>query len=279
MDDVTTLPVEQLHGLDVLMHVGNQLLLEEETAYPTTAPMHTRRSNCNNWTRIIAGLILWVLGISIFLSSFQSKSVVVHQDVFPTEWQAIHEKKNSSLFILMDAPKGTETMFVVSKLESNTHSKEQQIDQEIVQDKSKSGSSWITAALAFLVMWMAIPKRSNSVVVTDEFPEQETNACPNAESATTKNDDERVKEERMSLTWDFAAYEKLRVAELRQRLESRRCSTVGRKYDLIQRLVNVYTAELETLTVLQLRPVLKVKGCKQAGRKTQLIQRLVEAGI
>ena len=284
MDDVTSLPAEQQHGLDVLMNVGNQLLLEDtETAPPTATPMHARRSNIKSWAWIFASLLLVVvLGISIiFAGSFQSKSVVVHQDVPPTQWQAINKKNNSSLFIPMDAPKENETKFDVFKLESTTNSKEQQIDQEIVQDESNSGSSsWITAAFGFLVMWMAIPKRSNSVVVTDDVSEQEANAGHNAESTTTKNNDDQVKEEETtSVPWDFSAYEKLRVADLRQRLESRCCSTVGRKHDLIQRLVDVYSSELETLTVVQLRPVLKSKGCKQAGRKQELIQRLVEAGI
>jgi hypothetical protein len=300
MDDVTsTIPAEQEHGLDVLMHVGNQLLLEETVTVSPTTPMHARRFN-KSWTWIVASLLFVVLGTFIFLTSFQSKSVVnvpqehviflpsfqsksvvnVQQDVPPTEWHQAY-KKNSSVFILKDAPKEIESIVVASQLESTTNFKERQIDQERVQDKSQSSSrSWITAALGFLVMWMAVPKRSNSVVVIDDVSEQQTNAYHDAQSATTKNDEQVNKQETAtSLSWDFSLYEKLHVAELRQRLESRRCSTVGRKHVLIQRLVDVYAAELETLTVLQLRPVLKSKGCKQAGPKAQLIQRLVEAGI
>lgn len=273
--DNVHLPVEQ-HGLDVLMHVGNQLLLEEtSTASPT--PRMPRRSN-HKWTWMMASLLLVVvLGISIiFCPSFQS--VVVHQDgVPPTEWQAYHEKNYLLLILTDDSPKENETMFV-SKLESrSTANSHEQIDPEMVQDKNSAGSSsWITAALGFLVMWMAIPKRSGSVDVNDDCREEETNACDSTESAT-KN--EQVKEETSSPTWDFSAYEKLKVVELGQRLQSRRCSTVGRKHVLIQRLVDVYSAELETLTVKQLRPILKFKGCKQAGRKAELIQRLVEAGM
>jgi hypothetical protein len=269
------LPVVEQHGLDVLIHVGNQLSMLQgtTTASPTSLPPPIpmpHRSNNKKWIWI-ASLFLVVLCISIFCHSFQS--VVVHQDVLPpTEGRAFD--KNSSLFILMDEAPKEHQILVVSKESTNL---KEQIDPAILQDKT--GSTWITAALGFLVMWMAIPKkRSCSVVVTDDCREEETNACHNADS-TTKNNNEGVKQETSSLTWDFSAYEKLRVAELRTKLESRRCSTVGRKHILIQRLVDVYSAELETLTVKQLRPVLKSKECKQAGLKAELIQRLVEAGM
>ena len=88
----------------------------------------------------------------------------------------------------------------------------------------------------------------------------------------------RKKEEGKS-NLDVSRYEMLRVVELRELLRSRGSKTCGKKPVLVQRLVNIYTAELETLTVRELRPMLRARGCRQAGLKSELIQRLVEAGM
>ena len=137
-------------------------------------------------------------------------------------------------------------------------------------ENTSTGKFWsMTKSLLFGIV--ALHLFTNSAASNKaSAPEQGSN-----HSVATNDHDEEEDEQ----IWDLSEYERLKVVELRDLLRARSLKTVGRKHVLIERLVNVYSAELETLTVMQLRPLLKQKGCKQSGRKVELIRRLVEAGM
>ena len=101
---------------------------------------------------------------------------------------------------------------------------------------------------------------------------------PNVKQEEEPSNHEMVKSDGFYL--DVSKYEIYTVAQLRKLLEDRKCcANVGRKYDLIERLVMVYTAELQCMTVKHLRQLLWEKDLKQSGRKADMIRRLVEAGL
>ena len=161
--------------------------------------------------------------------------------------------------------------------DKGSHNEEQQMKRDDGKPQGFLHKLWGTTKalmIGMLVLQFISMSNDNSSTTTLEIkPEDE------AYHVVAANNNFQQENEEAPQAWDLSNYEKLKVVELRAILKARKCKVVGRKHVLIERLVNVYAAELETLTVMQLRPLLKKKGCKQAGRKVELIRRLVEAGM
>jgi hypothetical protein len=155
------------------------------------------------------------------------------------------------------------------------------------EEEETSQTSWtigVNDALIILLMAFATCLSTLKPRQGEIMPSAQSQVICTADETTTAEEPQLVKEEAAVKTsetkeWDLSSYKKFKVVQLRELLLSRKCKIVGRKPVLIQRLANIYKAELDTLTVRQLRPILKSKGFKQAGKKSELIRKLVEAGM
>jgi hypothetical protein len=287
--------MSEVHALEVLVNVGNQLLQEE-----TSDKMKPTKSSCSYFKLLILALTVFaVLGrgvmkyfeLSPTLQPFEDKDLVEIIDN-PTLANNVTEKMKSvdsspTTLKPFEDKKPVEIIDIPTLANNVTQEEEPSlvVEEHAAQDESDNEdlSSWsgvLPAALQMvlfgLIARLALSQSSPSEAKYNESADEAL------EDESLEDDEHKtslVKKEDIVTEFDLSKYEELKVAELRELLRSRKCKTVGKKPVLIQRLAGVYKAELDTLTVFQLRPILKSKGCKQAGLKVELIRRLVEAGM
>jgi hypothetical protein len=258
------------HNLEVLVNVGNQLLKEEEE--PTTRDEEKKKSGGASVKLlvVVAALVaIMVMGMPFAANRPMEEVVSVQQPVEPIVTLLSYNNVTTDL---EDEPALEE--FVPAH-------------EELFDEEETSQTSWtigVNDALNILLMAFAACLSTLKPRQGEIVPSAQSQVICTEDETTTAEEPQLVKEEaavKPSETngWDLSSYETLKVVQLRELLRSRKFKTVGRKPVLIQRLANIYKAELDTLTVRQLRPILKSKGFKQAGKKSELIQKLVEAGM
>ena len=262
IDDKLAIPASASHDFETLVNVSQLLLKTDEEAGGETqgrAPFCVRIMGKIAGSFVLLGMVAG--GLSFWIE-------MIRREQEANSMPPIREDENSLTVGTITYQKETLEMDVALSFGTLLHLVFVGIATRIALQAFKNAGS------TFLTSEPTVDDVSASCRGSQgEEDNGDNDSVPSLISVPSDFEDEVLS------TYDLSKYRLVKTTKIQALLLSRNCSQTGSKVELMYRLVSAYHKQLHGMTVVQLRQRLKKGNMKQVGRKDELIRRLVEAGF